>query len=74
MIRAFSQTSLALAAALALCAIGRGGKEKSAQGPERQSLAEYDLAVDLFHEGRAREALDRSREAVELDEDNAKAA
>lgn len=51
----------------------KGGNGISAQSPERQSETEYDLSVDLFKRGNAREALDHSRRAVELNEENAKA-
>lgn len=57
---------------LALLAACAGGK-KSPQNPERQSLAEYDLAVDTFHKGQPRQALDHCLKAIELDEENAKA-
>jgi Tfp pilus assembly protein PilF len=67
-----TQSTIAMLVALVLVACG--GKQGGAKNPERQSLAEYDIAVDLFHKGRPREALDHALKAVELDEENAKAA
>lgn len=46
-----------------------------AQDPESQSIAEYDIARDLWlNRGQPREALDHVLKAVELDDDNADAA
>lgn len=52
---------------------GHGSNNPGAQSPERQSDAAYDLAVDTFHRGNPRGALDQALKAVELNEDNAKA-
>lgn len=63
--------------------LGCGSANRSAgseQGPgsadpSRQSVAEYDVARDLFvARGQAREALEHALKAVELDENNAEAA
>lgn len=52
---------------------GCGHAHGSARDPERQSDAEYDLAIELFNKGQARAALDRVRHSIELNEDNARA-
>lgn len=52
---------------------GHGSNNPGAQSPERQSDAAYDLAVDTFHRGNPRGALDQALKAVELNDDNAKA-
>ena len=66
-------TGLALLGALvaALSACGHTGP--SAQSPERQAEAEYDLARDYFYKGEQRAALDHALKAVDLDDSNAKA-
>jgi len=48
--------------------------QPAAQSPERQSDAEYDLAVDLFKKNNPRSALDHARKSVELNEENDKAS
>jgi len=46
-----------------------------AQDPERQSVAEHDLAADLWiRRGQPREALEHALKAVELDDKNAEAS
>lgn len=67
---------LAFAAALALSACGRGASSgMPARDPEKQSLAEQDLAADLWlRRGQPREALEHALDAVKLNEDNAEAA
>jgi type IV pilus assembly protein PilF len=50
-----------------------GNNGAQAQSPERQSIAEYDVARDLLGKGQNRAALDHAQKAVELDEENAKA-
>lgn len=69
----FSALLLSVALAASLLCAACSGKQKGAQNPERQSLAEYDLAVDTFHKGQPREALDHCLKAIELDDENAKA-
>lgn len=62
-----------LMSALSLSCSGHGSNNPGAQSPERQSDAAYDLAVDTYHHGNVRGALDQALKAVELNEDNAKA-
>jgi type IV pilus assembly protein PilF len=50
---------------------GTGGM--TAQSPERQSEAEYDVARDLFGRGEVRRALDHALKACELNDENPKA-
>jgi Tfp pilus assembly protein PilF len=58
---------------LAACgAGGKGAEGPNAQSPERQAVAEYDLARELFYKDQPRAALDHARRSVELDPDNAK--
>ena len=67
--------SIMLAAACVLSA-GCGPKGQSgitAQSPERQSDAEYDVARDYFGRNEPRAALDHALKAVELNEENDKA-
>lgn len=54
-------------------ACGANNSQNQAQSPERQSIAEYDVARDLLSKGQTRAAFDHAEKAVELDEDNAKA-
>jgi type IV pilus assembly protein PilF len=45
------------------------------QDPERESIAEYDIASDLWlHRNEPRQALDHALRALELDDENAEAA
>lgn len=69
----FREVSTVAALTLSLSCSGRGGSAPGAQSPERQSDAEYDLAVDTFHRGNPRGALDHALKAIELNDDNAKA-
>jgi len=64
---------LMFALPLSLSCSGHGSNNPGAQSPERQSDAAYDLAVDTFHRGNPRGALDQALKAVDLNEDNAKA-
>jgi Tfp pilus assembly protein PilF len=69
---------LALSAALVLLAVmpsctNKGSQSPNAQSTERQSEAEYQLAVDLFEKGNVRAALDHTTKALALNEDNDKA-
>jgi type IV pilus assembly protein PilF len=75
-------TSTNVAVALALgaiawlavaCAAPQDDGQAHAASPERQSLAEYDLARDAFGHGRLREALDHTEKALKLDDSNVKA-
>ena len=52
---------------------GKGSQSPNAQSTERQSEAEYQLAVDLFEKGNVRAALDHTSKALALNEDNDKA-
>ncbi len=66
-------------AALAMGVGGAGACGGKASGtgvhsPERQSESEYDLAVDTYHKQDYRQALDHVLKAVELNDENAKAA
>lgn len=64
----------ALLGALALSCSSHGNGGMPAQDPERQSVAEHDLAADLWlRRGQPREALEHALRAVELDEKNAEA-
>lgn len=57
------------------CGPSRDPETPAAGDPVRQSVAEYDIARDLFvARGNARAALDHALKAVELDDDNADAA
>jgi type IV pilus assembly protein PilF len=57
------------------CSPSRGSETPSSNDPEREALAEYDLAKDLFLvRGNARGALKHALRAVELDDENADAA
>lgn len=67
-----SLLSLALAG-LSACT-GKGPSQPGAQSEERQSEAEYDVAREFFGKHQYRAALDHARKAVELSEENAKAA
>jgi Tfp pilus assembly protein PilF len=67
-----SALSSGLASLLAVAACSGHGAP-GAQSPERQSDAEYDLAVDYFHKGQQRVALDHVLKAVELNDENSKA-
>jgi len=58
--------------ALAACA-GAKANAPSAQSPERQSDAEYDVARDLFQKSNPRPALDRVDKAIALNPDNDRA-
>ncbi|MFW5738954.1 MAG: tetratricopeptide repeat protein [Myxococcota bacterium] len=59
---------------LAGCSPSRGSETPGGSDPERQAVAEYDLAKDLFlARGNARSALKHALKAAELDEDNAEA-
>jgi type IV pilus assembly protein PilF len=56
------------------CSGGRGANTPG-QDPERQSVAEYDIAQDLWlKRNQPRQALDHALEALELDDENADAA
>lgn len=69
-----SSVALCAVAASASGAIACGSHNTpGAQSPERQSDAEYDLAVDYFHKGNPRAALDHVLKAVELNDENSKA-
>lgn len=70
-LRAWASVSLAL---LAGCGGGSGGG-MPARDPERQSVAEQDIASDLWlHRNQPRDALEHALKAVELDDENADAA
>ena len=57
------------------CGPSRDAQSPGAADPERQSIADYDVARDLFvARGNAREALKVALRAVELDDENADAA
>jgi type IV pilus assembly protein PilF len=65
------------AACVLACVAGCGGSKTGGTGihsPERQSDSEYDLAVDTYHKQDYRQALDHVLKAVELNDENAKAA
>lgn len=66
-------TGLALLGALVAASSACGHTGPSAQSPERQAEAEYDLARDYFYKGEQRAALDHALKAVDLDDSNAKA-
>lgn len=51
----------------------KGANQPGAQSPERQSDAEYDVALDLFSKGQNRLALDHIRKAIELNDENERA-
>jgi Tfp pilus assembly protein PilF len=56
------------------CGAGSGSL-RPGHDPERQSVAEYDIAKDLWlRRNEPRQALDHALEALELDDDNADAA
>lgn len=59
---------------LVACSPSKGGEAPGAGDPERQAVAEYDLARDLFlARGNARAALKHALKAAELDDENAEA-
>lgn len=62
--------AIGLLASLAACNNKQAG---GAQSAERKSVAEFDIARDLFHKGDPRGALDHARKAVDYDDENAKA-
>ena len=64
---------LAVVVACAPGCSGKGSQAPNAQSVERQSEAEYQLAVDLFEKGNVRAALDHTTKAIALNEDNDKA-
>jgi Tfp pilus assembly protein PilF len=51
----------------------KGANAPGAQSPERQSEAEYDVAKEYFSKDQPRAALDHSRKAIELWDENTKA-
>jgi type IV pilus assembly protein PilF len=58
-----------------LCSSCSAAQSPGAADGESRSLAEYDLARDLWlNRGQTREALDHVLKAIELDHDNAEAA
>jgi type IV pilus assembly protein PilF len=65
-----------IAAALGLAAVASGcapeSKSPQAASPERQAVAEYDLARDAFYKGHLREALDHQQRSNSLDDANPK--
>jgi type IV pilus assembly protein PilF len=67
-------------AALALCCLSCGSTQRDPEAPPprssaAQSVAEYDVAVDLWlKRNEPRQALERALQATELDEDNAAAS
>lgn len=66
--------ALAITLGLALgCSSTKGSQSPNAQSVERQSEAEYQLAVDLFEKGNPRAALDHTTKAIAMNEDNDKA-
>jgi type IV pilus assembly protein PilF len=72
----FAGAVLGLAAAalvVAGCSGGKGSQNPGAQSIERQSEAEYQLAVDLFQKGNPRAALDHAMKAIATNEENDKA-
>jgi len=62
-----------LVLAMTMTACPKGSSQPGAQSPERQSDAEYDVALDLFSKGQSRQALDHIRKAIELNEENERA-
>lgn len=64
---------------IAICVVttlgcaGKGSQNPGAQSVERQSEAEYQLAVDMFQKGKPRPALDHAMKAIAINEDNDKA-
>jgi type IV pilus assembly protein PilF len=68
-----SAVALAVAASGILACSSRKGSAPGAQDPERQSIAEHDVAVDALLKGNLRAALAHAKKAVELDEKNADA-
>jgi len=68
-------STLAIVVLCAAAAAACGGKSTGTgvHSPERQSDSEYDLAVDTYHKGDYRQALDHVIKAVELNDENAKA-
>jgi type IV pilus assembly protein PilF len=66
---------VALMSAFALVLAGCVTKQSlpGAQSPERQSDAEYDLALEYFRSGQPRVALDHAQKAIALNDQNAKA-
>ena len=55
------------------CTGSKGSQNPNAQSTERQSEAEYQLAVDLFQKGNPRAALDHAMKAIAINEENDKA-
>ena len=72
---AVSSVLLALVATVLVVAgcTNKGSQSPNAQSTERQSEAEYQLAVDLFEKGNVRAALDHTTKALALNEENDKA-
>jgi Tfp pilus assembly protein PilF len=65
-----------LCASVVVASLGcgpKGSTQPGAQSPERQSDAEYDVALDLFGKGQNRVALDHIRKSIDLNEDNDRA-
>ena len=71
-LRRFLAASVVCLLVVAGCT-GKGSQSPNAQSTERQSEAEYQLAVDLFEKGNVRAALDHTSKALALNEDNDKA-
>jgi|GEM_PF-256432 len=71
-LRRFLAAAVLVCVALAGCT-NKGSQSPNAQSTERQSEAEYQLAVDLFEKGNVRAALDHTTKALALNEDNDKA-
>jgi type IV pilus assembly protein PilF len=71
-VRSKTLATSVLSVVVAACGAPNSGSG-GAQSPERQSIAEYDVARDLLGKGQNRAALDHAQKAVELDEENAKA-
>ena len=66
---------LALCLAVVLLSCGSKPAKSGAQSASAQSLAQYDIAKDLWLErGQPRQALEHALEALSLDEENADAA
>lgn len=70
----FQQVALAALLALLLPACSARGAKAPGQSSEQQSIAEYDVARDLWlQRGQPRPALAHALSAIELDDDNAEA-
>ena len=67
-----SLLTLALSSLTSACG-PKQGEGLVAQSPERQSDAEYNVALDDFSRGNSREALDHIRKAIELNDSNDRA-